>query len=109
MSYVDKGKQREANKRWYAANRERRREYQYLRKYGVTIAEYESMVVNQMGCCAVCGINEPKTRWNIWHIDHCSETNTVRHLLCGPCNMGLGLFKHDIKLLQQAVDYLNKF
>lgn len=96
------------NKKWYEANREHRREYQYLRKYGLTIAEYDAKVVEQNGCCAVCGTNKPG-RWNRWHIDHCSTTGVVRGLLCSSCNMGQGLFKHDIALLQRAIDYLKSF
>lgn len=78
------------------------------KRYGITPAEYAAMLVEQDGCCAICGKNTPGGRGR-WHVDHCSETGTVRRLLCSSCNPGLGFFKHDIALLQRAIDYLKTF
>ncbi len=33
----------------------------------------------------------------------------LRTLLCGKCNMGLGLYKESIESLQKAIDYLRKY
>jgi hypothetical protein len=115
------------NKRWYAANREydkqRRAEWYaaniehrraitrnstYKRKYGLTIAEYDAMVVAQGGRCAICGADNPRGVGR-WPVDHCSKTGKVRRLLCNGCNPGLGFFKHDVDLLQRAIDYLKEF
>ena len=94
------------DKKWYENNREYRRAYQYQRKYGISIDAYNAMVEEQGECCALCGTDQPNTRWGLWHIDHCDKTNTVRRLLCNCCNLGLGLFNHDPVLLQRAIDYL---
>ena len=84
------------------------RQYAYKRKYGMTIVEYEQMLAVQDGKCAICKADRPGGKGN-WPIDHCSKTGKVRALLCNACNPGLGFFKHDIKLLQRAIDYLKEF
>lgn len=76
--------------------------------YGVSLAEYNAMVGQQGGCCAVCNTDKPGGL-GCWDVDHCHDTNTVRGLLCHRCNLGLGQFKHDTRLLQAAIDYLKKF
>jgi hypothetical protein len=78
------------------------------KRYGLSVVEYNSMLVAQNGCCAVCGTFMPGGRGR-WHVDHCSKTGEIRALLCSTCNPGLGFFKHDIDLLQRAIDYLRKF
>jgi hypothetical protein len=96
----------------YAANPEKRkaatRNSVYKRKYGLTIAEYDAMVAAQGGRCAICEADRPGGMGR-WPIDHCAKTGKVRRLLCNACNPGLGFFKHDIALLQRAINYLKAF
>lgn len=66
--------------------------------------------------CDICGKSEDElpanfggvksTRRTPWRLDHCHETNTFRGFLCSNCNTGLGLFKDDPAILQNAIDYL---
>jgi hypothetical protein len=78
------------------------------RSYGLGFKEYEEMLFNQNGVCAICS-NEPpknqhKTRLNI---DHCHKTGKVRGLLCDACNRAIGLLKDNQDLLEKAKQYLN--
>ena len=41
--------------------------------------------------------------------DHCHKTNLTRGLLCTPCNVMLGLARDNIEVLEQAIDYLEKY
>jgi hypothetical protein len=53
---------------------------------GITDQEYERLLGEQEGGCAICG-NPPKTRR--LHVDHNHRTGKVRGLLCFRCNRGL--------------------
>jgi len=73
------------------------------KKYGLTVTQYESMLAEQGGGCAICGTKPDGKRLAI---DHCHKTGEVRGLLCSPCNVGLGHFRDDTDLLYKAVKYL---
>lgn len=77
------------------------------RTYGLTPAEVDAMIVAQDGRCGICKTNKPGGRG--WSIDHCHDTNVVRKILCNRCNMGLGLFQHNVSILQHAIRYLREF
>jgi hypothetical protein len=73
-------------------------------KYGITIEDYNRMVENQNGVCAICGNSSKR----MLDVDHDHLTNRNRGLLCGNCNKGIGLFKDDINILQKAIKYLKE-
>jgi hypothetical protein len=75
-------------------------------RYGITKDDYERMVVEQGGRCAICGGDEPGGRNKLWSVDHCHTSNVVRGLLCSRCNTGLGYFKDDPARLRSAITYL---
>lgn len=72
-------------------------------KYGLTIEEYDALLVSQDGRCAICRKLPTEKRF---HVDHCHVTGRVRKLLCYSCNAGLGLFKDNLDILREAVKYL---
>lgn len=77
-----------------------------LKKYGLTEHSYESLKKAQNGVCAICGKAD---KIKMLAVDHDHKSGQVRGLLCSKCNIGLGCFKDNIKLLVGAVDYLNSF
>lgn len=82
-----------------------------LRKFNLTVKEYESMVLDQCGLCAICGNPEtamhPRTgQVQRLAIDHCHNSGKNRGLLCARCNKGLGHFKDNRDLLKNAIKYL---
>lgn len=79
-----------------------------MRKYGMTIAEYDSMLDAQNYSCAICGVDEDDVSRAL-SVDHEHTTNRVRGLLCDNCNHGLGMFKDRPDLLEKAALYLRKF
>jgi hypothetical protein len=73
---------------------------------GLTPLQIETLLTSQGGKCAVCGTTDPGLIG--WQLDHDHLFQKVRGLLCTTCNCGLGFFKDDSKLLQQAICYLTK-
>lgn len=93
---------------WYCS-KECKLLYARIRRYGLTIQEYQELLTTQDGRCAICR-REWGRGWNGKgnHIDHCHETGRVRGLLCGECNTGIGRFGDDPALLRRAADYLER-
>lgn len=83
-------------------DREQRRKSHLKITFGLSIDDYDKLVKNQNGACAVCG-KKPKKRL---HVDHCHATKAIRGLLCQKCNQALGLFQDDLRVLQKAIEYL---
>jgi hypothetical protein len=95
-------------KRYYHKHREEEG-YRGLRNlYSITKEQYDEMFMKQNGCCAICGIHHTSLTKKLY-VDHDHDTKELRGLLCNKCNLGLGLFRDDVSLLQKATDYLSKF
>lgn len=82
-------------------------------KFNLTVEQYEAMVADQNGVCAIC--KRPQnivTKWTVRSpnlgVDHDHETGKIRGLLCNSCNSGLGNFQDDISRLTAAVEYLTR-
>lgn len=77
----------------------------HLRKYGLTVDDFDRMVEEQGGVCAICKKEDPIRRRLSIDYDH--EKNIVRGLLCLLCNKGIGCFRDSQELLKEAIRYLN--
>lgn len=75
-------------------------------KYGITVEEYEAMLVSQSGACAICGGVEPSGKRLA--VDHDHGTGKVRQLLCHRCNLVLGQVHDDPNILRLAAMYLER-
>lgn len=95
----------EQQKRYYERCK---RNSRYVKKYGVSVEDYDTMLSEQDGCCAICKTNTPGSNRR-FRIDHCHTSKTVRGLLCHRCNMGLGYFKDNIEVLARAIEYLASY
>lgn len=95
------------NKEWYEKNPRKRKEYFIRFKFNLSLEEYDAILLSQNGLCAICRETE-KTANRSLAIDHCHKTGTIRGLLCGNCNQGIGKFKDDTSLLENAILYLQK-
>ncbi len=76
------------------------------RLFGITPEDYDVMLAQQGGTCAICRRPSPDGRR--LHIDHCHAVKQVRGLLCHDCNRGLGMFRDDPSLFTAAARYLKK-
>jgi hypothetical protein len=71
-------------------------------RYGITPEDYDQMLKEQNGVCAICKVRKKEKL----HIDHDHKTGRVRGLLCGACNRALGLLKDNTDFLNKAIEYL---
>ena len=108
-----------ASRRYYAANKERYRQYRErrnqkpeakkLRKqaqlnhnYGLSLDQYHVLLEGQDRKCAICGRHLTKP-----NVDHCHDTGKVRGILCTVCNtIVLGALENYADLVPKALDYL---
>lgn len=106
-----------ASRDWYVANKEHcaetRRRRLMLRKYGLTIADYDQMWAAQGGVCKICRKPEtrvsPKTgRVYLLAVDHDKTTKKVGGLLCAKCNKAIGVFDHNPEWLDTAASYIRE-
>lgn len=88
---------------WKRKNPERVRGYQTRLLYGVAVDAVEALRKSQNNRCAICEREFAKTP----HTDHDHETGSVRGLLCGGCNLGLGVIEKP-GFLKRAQNYLER-
>lgn len=82
------------------------RETRFLNQYGITLSEYEDMVLERGGRCDIRGMLPNDNRGSKLHVDHEEGTVGVRGLLCLRCNVGIGMLQHDPDLMLEAYRYL---
>lgn len=112
-----KRKKRQENR---SEHTEKNRAWNFRRKYGITIAQYDQMRADQGYRCAICAGHEdelPRPQSRVTSdghqiigmalvVDHCHKSRRVRKLLCAKCNQGIGCFKEDPALLEAARRYI---
>ena len=82
--------------------------------YGITVEQYDTLLAEQKGRCAVCGStssysrNYKNTARAKFSVDHCHATGKVRGLLCTKCNRALGLLNDSIESVLRMSEYLKK-
>lgn len=81
-----------------------------IKRYGfhITSKEYNELLIKQKNVCAICGGKDKNKKLAI---DHCHKSIKegvikIRGLLCQRCNLSIGAFEDNIKLLNLAIKYL---
>jgi len=86
---------------WHRAHPGYNKSRMLKRAYGITLDDFDAMVAEQGGRCAICGVDPPRLS-----VDHDHATGQVRGLLCDSCNNGLGRFRDNPDSLMAAAAYL---
>lgn len=122
--------------RTYQANRREQLPYDPIRirkgslwhLYRIRPEKYEAMLAAQNGVCAICKTAQPiayptekigkgskRARDRTFCVDHVkgdgrhhARRATIRGLLCGRCNIAIGMFDHDPTKLSSAIEYLKR-
>lgn len=120
QAYRDKNREaisRKAKLKYDAAiARDKRIEYKALHpnslrnsalkySYGITLEQYQKMLVDQNYNCAICKTSQEQLIKRL-AVDHNHKTNEIRGLLCGSCNRALGLFKENYEVISSAAEYM---
>lgn len=101
----------ENQRRFRKANPEYHRSSELRKKYNITLDDYNKMLSDQGGVCAICGNPETRVDKRIdkvsnLAVDHCHDTGKVRGLLCHACNAMLGQSGDSVERLGQGIAYL---
>lgn len=94
------------HKKDYYYNKDNQRGWMLKHKYNITIETYKKLHDAQKGLCAICLNPEQSIHRIFLAVDHDHKTGKIRGLLCDKCNRGLGQFKDNIEILEQAIKYL---
>lgn len=85
----------------------KRRDNWYRKNYGITLADYNKILLEQNNKCATCKRDKSESFRNLV-VDHCHITNKIRGLLCDNCNVALGKIKDNVETLKTMIKYLGK-
>lgn len=97
----------------------KQREYDLLRKYAITVNEYEELLAAQEGACWICKKvpGEGAKRLSVDHKHAKGEKKRnpreirerVRGLLCWPCNKAIAYLRDESENAIRAAEYLTKW
>lgn len=102
--YQDKQKEQDPVK-WKRIQRNA----QLKHKFGITLKQYNAMVMVQNYVCAICGQKETQMMNEEivgLTVDHDHITGKIRKLLCRRCNSILGYVRDNPDILEKATLYL---
>lgn len=85
--------------------KQRLRNRNLIRSYGITLHQYNILFLKQSGKCAICGVHQKDLEQSL-NVDHDHSNGAIRSLLCPDCNRGLGCFKDNKDILKKAYKYL---
>lgn len=95
------------NREWAKKRAEYRRSYRLKLNFGMSVEEYDAMLLRQDGRCAICG-DLPDVLKKPLCVDHDHATNKIRGLLCQRCNTGVGQLQDSVDNLKAAIKYLER-
>ena len=81
--------------------------YDLKRNFGLEPEDFHRMLISQNGLCFICKTPMDGDR-NVL-VDHSHKTGKIRGLLCKCCNTGLGMFRDNILILSNAIEYIRKW
>lgn len=82
------------------------RNFKFHWTYGITLEQKNQIISKQNGKCPICDIGLSDTKASLDH-NHC--TNQIRGVLCGRCNLVLGMVREEISILRSAIKYLENW
>lgn len=90
---------------YYKHNTPQYRNWYYLRKYEITLEQYEEQLKKQDSLCAIC--HQPQKNNRRLDVDHDHITKKLRGLLCASCNTAIGHLRENKEHMLSAIRYLD--
>lgn len=85
------------------------KEAQLREAFGISLSDYDKMLLDQNGKCAICDrSNTGNSKNKYFSVDHSHMTGKIRGLLCSSCNIGMGALKDDPLILRRAATYIEE-
>jgi hypothetical protein len=79
-------------------------------RLGIGAYEHFNAQMNiQKNRCAICHTHIEFKGKTSGHRDHNHETRQLRGVLCNRCNVGFGMFRESVEILNAAIDYKKKW
>ncbi len=107
---------RDAQRRWRAKDPEHAKALEKKwrdanpgSKHGLRGDDYQRKLDAQGGVCAICGASEPGMGRARFSVDHDHVYGGLRDLLCGRCNIVLGLVNENPRVLLALLEYLQRW
>ncbi len=114
--YVSRNREkvRENKRRYGQENKERLKDLRLQKEFGISLEQYNKILLDQNNVCAICGNPETKRdkKYNTLKslaVDHNHSSGIVRGLLCSGCNLAIGSIKENIESAKNLVVYLEKW
>lgn len=93
----------EYSRQYNKDNQDKIRNSKYLKKFNITLEQYNTLFEEQQGHCGICDKHQSELSTNL-SVDHCHKLLYIRGLLCKDCNLKLRFYE-DRKT--QCEEYLN--
>lgn len=84
----------------------KQRDAYYRRTFGISADDFDALLREQGGGCAICACVPERAA--SFHLDHDHLSGTIRGILCLSCNQGVGKFRDDAALLERAAEYVRR-
>jgi hypothetical protein len=92
-------------KKWREEHRYYTKNWHLKKNYGITLVQYNEMLIAQNGTCIICKREEIDKNKSL-AVDHDHQTGKVRGLLCRRCNTVLGLLNENPEIFNTFINYL---
>lgn len=105
--YHETPKGKEAAKTAYMRNKRVYKNQHLMKRFGITLDEYENKLTQQSGGCAICQ-KTPEQNKKMLAVDHDHITGKNRDLLCASCNILIGFIEKNKLDFSSISRYLSK-
>ena len=103
----NKEKMKKNQETYYYNNTEKIKNKWLIKKYNLTLKEYNERLKNQGDNCPICNNSMTKS-YKGPCLDHDHENNKIREFLCHKCNSTLGFVKENPIIIKKLYNYLMK-